>query len=29
LDDIRQRIIEQAPLAGYTGPFGIDMMVVK
>ena len=29
LDDIRQRIIEQAPLAGYTGPFGVDMMVVK
>ncbi len=29
LDEVRDRIISHAPLAGYEGPFGIDMMLVK
>ena len=29
LDDVKQRIIENAQLAHYQGPFGVDMMVVK
>lgn len=29
LDEVRQHIVEQAPVTGYVGPFGIDMMVVK